>query len=96
MSINKTQLIKLVVRKFRGQIKRKHIRSVLQIFIDELKREIYGERPVVIGNFATFQIKQLKSKPVLIAKTKRFKQARESHSLRIRLARSLAKLVRQQ
>lgn len=92
--MNKTQLLNLVAKKFRGQIKAKHVRSVLQIFLDEAKKELYQERPIVIENFATFEIKRLKSKPVLIAKTKTFKQARESYSVRIRLARSLAKLIR--
>jgi len=91
--MNKKIIVGLVSKKLNGLINSYHVFSVINIFIDELVRELKNNNKVVIHNFATFEMIDIKSKVIKRVSDGKSKITVPSRALRLRLARKIKKYI---
>lgn len=91
----KRQLYQLVIDKLKSKgIHKYHIISIINIFIEEMIKEIKIGNKIKIGNFATFGLVDLKSKMLFSVSSKIMKLGKASRALRIKLDRKLIKIIK--
>lgn len=90
----KRQLYQLVISKLKGKrIHKYNIIAVINIFVDELIKELKAGNKVKIINFATFQLNQLKPKMVWSIVSRKMMMGRSVKALRIKLDKNFKRLL---
>ena len=93
MKQNKTTLWKFVSKQINHKIHRLHVMSVVSILLEELIRELKLGNKINIGNFGTFELRELRPKKVRNIATKQIKFVGKTKALRLKLSKKLLKYL---
>jgi len=89
--LNKKVITGLVGKRLKGLINSFHIFSVVNIFIDEFRKELLTGKEIKITNFGTFYLTNIKERRVMDIKTGEIIVAKPTKALRFRLSDSFKK-----
>jgi nucleoid DNA-binding protein len=89
--MNKQELVKSIKKEMPGSISYFDIFSVVNILIDELKREIVNTRKVIIPNFGKILLKTFKPKIIKNVRTGVEQLTKPYNSLRFTISRNILK-----
>lgn len=91
VSMNKQQLVKVIREELRGAVSYFDIFSVVNILLDELKREIINTRQVTVPNFGKFTLKTFKPKLIKSVRTGKIQLTKAYTALRFSISRNILK-----
>src|ERR1700722_2600715 len=90
---NKRQLWLLLIKRLNHFVHNGHILSVINIFFDELVKEILAGNEIRIINFGTFSIKDLKGKRFRDIVSQKIALSKSTKALRFKVSRNLSKYL---
>lgn len=89
--MNKQQLVKLIAGELDGDISYFDIFSVVNILIDELRKEIINTKQVTIPNFGKFILKEFKPKMIKNVRNGKRQLTKAYTALRFTISRNILK-----
>lgn len=90
---SKRQILLLLIKNLNYIFHNAHIYSVMNIFLQEVKKELLLNKKIKIGNFGTFNLVDLKSKKIKSVKDGSIKNTKSSKSLRFKISKKLSKYM---
>jgi nucleoid DNA-binding protein len=94
MKINKKYILDEISKRLNQSIHKSHIRSIINILIEEIVKELKNGNDIIIKGFGNLSLKKLKVRK-MISINNNIKFARRTKSLRFSLTRKISKLVKQ-
>ncbi len=89
--MNKQQLVKFIGGELKGSISYFDIFSVVNILIDELKKEIINTKQVTVPNFGKFSLKEFKPKMIKNVRNGKLQLTKAYTALRFTISRNILK-----
>lgn len=90
--IKKYKLIQLVSKKIEYSIHQLHILSVVNIFIEEMMKDLKNDKKIKIINFGTFELNKIKPKKIQNIITKKPQITKQTNALRFKLFRKISNI----
>jgi nucleoid DNA-binding protein len=93
MSLSKRDVVLLLIKQMKGQLHNIHIFGIVQVFIEEMIKELKDGRVVLIPNFFSVRLEEVGGKTIRNVKTGKIEKSKSKNKLRVQISRRLAKRV---